>query len=168
MRRAAFLRQGVSVLLLGLGAVAPPPRALAQSAVGQIDGSTALVGIRGVTVAPGRREDTTTLTDAGTIDAEGYETIVLNLAGQFLGGDDTGGDVGVMLIPDIAPFDKAFSVANLLPTPLELSVTVSSRNSPYFMAAQKKFDVGFPRYRVLLYNTTKSPVSASFFAYRAH
>jgi hypothetical protein len=35
------------------------------------------------------------------------------------------------------------------------------------MASQATLDVGFPRYRVLLYNTTGTSATVVFFAYRS-
>jgi hypothetical protein len=139
-----------------------------QATLEQIDGSTALVGIRGVSVATCSRTDVRSLVDAGAFDADGYTGLVLNLAGQMKGADEAGGDVGAILIPDVAPFDRAYANMGLLPASLEIAVHVSSRTSPYFMAKQQRADVGFPRYRVLLFNETASPVGVSFFAYRTH
>jgi hypothetical protein len=34
------------------------------------------------------------------------------------------------------------------------------------MAEQRTFDVGFPRYRALLYNSTGASATVAFFAYR--
>ena len=143
-----------------------PPAASGQGTIQQIDGSTALFGVKGVSVPPIKRTETRSLVDLGTIDTDGHEKVILNLAGQMLGVDENGGTVGVILIPDVAPFDQAFSGFGLLPASLEITVVVNSRESPYFMAQQQKFDVGFPRYRALAYNSSRSPVTISFFAYR--
>lgn len=143
-----------------------PPAASGQGTIQQIDGSSELFGVKGVSVPPIKRTEIRSLVDLGTIDTDGYERIVVNLAGQLLGSDETGGTVGVILIPDIAPFDQAFSGMGLLPASLEITVPVTTKTSAYFMATQQKFDVGFPRYRALAYNNSRSPVTISFFVYR--
>jgi hypothetical protein len=133
-----------------------------------IDGSAALVGVRGISVATCSRADVRSLVDAGVFDADGYTSLVMNLAGQLKGVDESGGEVGAMLIPDVPPFDRAYANMGLLPASLDITVHVSSRSSPYFMAKQVRADVGFPRYRVLLFNETNSPLGVSFFVYRSH
>jgi hypothetical protein len=138
----------------------------AQAGIEQIDGSPSLVGLRGASVPVCSRSDARSLVDAGVFDTDGYTALVMNLAGQMKGADATGGDVGAMLIPDVSPFDRAYANMGLLPASLEISVHASSRASPYFMAKQQRADVGFPRYRVLLFNETNSPVGVSFFVYR--
>jgi hypothetical protein len=159
-------------LLIGAPAAVIAGASLASAAqsstMEQIDGSPSLVGVRGVSVSTASRADARSLVDAGTFDAEGYASLVLNLAGQLKGSDATGGEVGAMLIPDVAPFDRAYANMGLLPESIVISVRVSTQTTPYFMAKQKRADVGFPRYRVLLFNETQSPTGMSFFVYRSH
>jgi hypothetical protein len=144
-----------------------PPGAATQSGqVGPVDGSATLLGVKALSVPSVDRSQTSMLVDAGTIDAEGFTTLILNLAGRLSGDADLrGGSVGAVLIPDIDPFDKAFQTLGLLPESVEISVPID-KASGYFMAKQVKFDVGFPRYRVLLYNSTNQAATVSFFAYR--
>lgn len=160
-----MLRVSIVAFVIALTALVPSA-AGAQGTIQQIEGSTALYGVKGVSVPPIKRTEIRSLVDLGTIDTDGHEKVILNLAGQMLGVDENGGTVGVILIPDVAPFDQAFSGFGLLPASLEITVAVNSRESPYFMAQQQKFDIGFPRYRALAYNSTRSPVTISFFAYR--
>lgn len=160
-----MLRNSIVAFVVALTTLVPSV-ASGQGTIQQIEGSTALFGVKGVSVPPIKRSEIRSLIDLGTIDTDGHEKIILNLAGQMLGVDENGGTIGVILIPDIAPFDQAFSGFGLLPASLEITVAVNSRESAYFMASQQKFDIGFPRYRALAYNTSRSPVTISFFAYR--
>jgi hypothetical protein len=148
-------------------ATASMSTAYGQQEIEQIDGSSALVGARGVAVPPVKRSEVRALVDLGTVETDGYERIVMNLAGQMLSVDEAGGTVGVILIPDVEPFGQAFSGYGLLPASIEITVNVNSRTAPYFMASQEKVDVAFPRYRAFAYNNTRSAVSISFFAYRS-
>jgi len=139
---------------------------LAQS-IGRIEGSEAMVGVRGLQVPPVPRSDVANMVDAGTIDTEGFAHLAVNLSGELKGPATHQGTVTAILIPDIAPFDYAFQTLGLLPASLEFSGKASPNGGPYFMAQQAILDVGFPRYRVLLYNTTGSTATVVFFAYRS-
>jgi hypothetical protein len=127
--------------------------------------STSLFEKRGIVVNTVERTDIQSLVDAGTIETEGYSGLVLNMAGMPGASTQKAGVVGAILIPDIPPFNEAFRKWGILPAILELTAEVRVGETS-FIAKQKSFDVGFPRYRLLLYNTTDSPMTVAFFAYR--
>jgi hypothetical protein len=161
------LRTALVVVLSLWTVVGAPPAGRAQSGqIESVDGSEALVGVRNVSVPPVERSQTTSLVDAGTIDTEGYSKIVVNYAGR-VAGDATlkRGVVGVILVPDLDPYDKAFRSFGLLPASIEIAAQADGAQST-FMAKQVTFDVGFPRYRVLFYNSTNVAATVHFFAYR--
>jgi len=150
--------------VLALAAAAPP--ANAQSQMENLDGSVALVGVRGLSVPPVAKTETGSLVDGGTIDTEGFSTVVLNFAGRVSG--DAGlrsGPIGAILVPDIDPFDRAYKTHGLLPSSIEISA-VAEGSLATFMAKQVTVAVGFPRYRVLFYNSTNFAATVNFFAYR--
>jgi len=126
-----------------------------------------LVGMRSIIVPPVEKTDVTRLVDAGTIDTDGFTTMVLNLAGEMKENPTRQGVVGVLLVPDVPPFDTVLTHLNVAAIPLEIQAAVTAEHLPYFMAKQKRLDVGFPRYRVLLYNTTGVSATVAVFAYRA-
>ena len=123
-----------------------------------------LVHFGRVVVPPVARTDVANLVVAGTLDTDGYRYVVLNLAGELKSASDAG-VLGVMLIPDVPPFDKAFLDRGLLPVSMELTAT--SMPDGRFMARQQTFEVGFPRYKILLFNSSSTTAAASVFAYRA-
>ncbi len=125
-----------------------------------------LVGIRGITVPPVEKTDVTNLVDAGTLDTDGFTYMVLNMAGELKEDPTQKGIVGVLLVPDVPPFDWALTSLNVVVIPLEVKAPVKPDLLPYFMAEQVRFEVGFPRYRVLLYNTTGVSATTAVFAYR--
>ena len=128
-----------------------------------------LVGFRSILVPPVEKTDVTKLVDAGTIDADGFTYARAEPGGG--GEGDTrraGGTVGALLVPDVAPFDKVLTQLNVVALPLEIKAAVTAETLPYFWAKQARFEVGFPRYRVLLYNTTGTTATVAFFAYRSH
>jgi hypothetical protein len=133
-----------------------------QTAISQ---SGALIEKRGIVVHPVDRSQIQSLVDAGTIETEGFSDIVLNMAGMPSATNRKAGVVGAILIPDIPPFDEAFHKWGILPAVIELTAEVKAGETS-FIAKQKRFDVGFPRYRILFYNTTDSNMTVAFFAYR--
>jgi hypothetical protein len=156
-------RLGWTFVLAGALAASP---LLAQT-IGRIEGSEAMVGVRSVQVPPIARTDVANMVDAGTVETEGFAHVTVNLAGELKGPATHAGAVTAILIPDIAPFDYAFQTLGLLPASLEFSGKASPGGGLYLMAQQATLDVGFPRYRVLLYNTTGSTATVVFFAYRS-
>lgn len=127
-----------------------------------------MVGFRGILVPPVEKTDVTKLVDAGTIEADGFTYIVLNLAGEVKETPTRqGGSVGALLVPDVPPFDKVLTQLNVVAVPLEIKAPMTAETLPYFWAKQARFDVGFPRYRVLLYNTTGVSATVAVFAYRS-
>ena len=136
--------------------------------IGHVFGQTnSLFEKRGIVVNPIERSQIQSLVDAGTIDTEGYSDLVLNMAGMPSASVQKGGVVGAILIPDIPPFDEAFRKWGILPAIIELTAEIKT-GEMNFIAKQKRFDVGFPRYRLLFYNTTDSNMTIAFFAYRTH
>lgn len=127
----------------------------------------ALIEKRGIVVNPVDRSQIESLVDAGTIDTQGYSDLVLNMAGLPSVHPRQGGVIGAILIPDIPPFDEAFKKWGILPAIIEMTAEIKAGETS-FVAKQKRFDVGFPRYRLLLYNTTDSNMTVAFFAYRTH
>ncbi len=152
------------VAVVGLVAVVASPgliRAAEPISMGQ------LVGYRGILVPPVDKGDVTKLVDAGTIEVDGYTYMTLNLAGEMKENPTKQGAVGVLLVPDVPPFDTVLTHLNLVAVPLEIKAPVTADLFPYFMAKQVRFDIGFTRYRVLLYNTTGASAIVAVFAYRS-
>jgi hypothetical protein len=126
---------------------------------------SALVARRDVVVPPVFPKETTRLIDAGTIDASGFSNIVLSLSGQIKGEFVKSGTVGAILLPDEEPILRAFDEKGQLQFQLEVSAGGVSSVSPYFASNQPRFQLGFPRYRVYLYNTAEKTVTATLYAY---
>jgi len=122
---------------------------------------------RGIIVNSVERSQLQSLIDAGTIETEGYSEIILNMGGIPNAEPQKPGIIGAILIPDIPPFDEAFRNWGILPAVIELTVEIKTGDQS-FIAKQKRFDVGFPRYRLLFYNTTDTTMKIAFFAYRTH
>jgi hypothetical protein len=125
----------------------------------------ALVERTELVVPPVGRGDLPRWYDAGTLETDGYPAVVLSLAGQQRGQQTRVGAVGAVLVPDTEVVRQAFDEARLPLFSLEVAVDGVGPSTAYFAAEQKRFVVGFPRYRLLLYNTTDKTVTASVYAY---
>ncbi len=125
----------------------------------------ALVQKLDLVVPPVGRGDLQRWFDAGTIETDGYPAVVLSLAGQQRGQQSRVGSVGAVLVPDADFVDQAYDEARLTMFALEVAVDGVGPTTPYFSAEQKRFVVGFSRYRVRLYNTTDKTVTANLYAY---
>ena len=160
MRRTAFT---AATLALLLAAGAAPAQ---HGTLGPADGSKQFLAARGIVVAPVPRENVSTLVDAGTIDCEGFDHLVVNLALEMKGPVEPGGAVGAILLPDVGPYDRALRALQLLPASAEIVIPLEG-SSAYLTAKQLRLDVGFPRYRVLLWNSGRTTVTAALSVWRA-
>jgi len=135
--------------------------------IAPVEGSQAMVGARGIQVPPVARTEVANMIDAGTIEAEGFSHLTVNLAAELKGPAVRAGVIAAVLIPDIPPYDIAYRTLGLLPASLELTAAVAPHGGLYCMAKQQTLDVGFSRYRVLLYNTSGSSATVALSAYRS-
>jgi hypothetical protein len=118
-----------------------------------------------ILVPPVRPTETTRLIEAGTLETEGFPGVVLSLHGITRGDVKRAGAVGAILIPDEQRIQDGFHELGLMPFSLETSAAGVSAETPYFASSQPRFDVAFPRYKVLLYNTTDKTVTVNLYAY---
>ncbi len=123
-----------------------------------------LVALREIEVPPVGREDVTRYVGAGTVTADGFSGMVLSLTGQPKGTTLREGQVGALLLPDAEPVTRAFEERGQLQFPFEVRAGVPAGTAGFF-SDQPRFIVGFPRYRVFLYNTTDKTVTATLYAY---
>ena len=124
-----------------------------------------LVSFPDITVSPVRPEDTTRLINAGVLDADGFQHVVLSLVGQTRGEALKTGSVGVILLPDQPPIMRAFHEDGDVLVPLRLNAQTEAGPPSFFGSEPLRQTLGFPRYQVFLYNTTDKTVSVTFYAY---
>jgi hypothetical protein len=149
------------VVLLGIVVSGRPGFAAAQEGRG-----ASMLVLDKISVAGAERNEVSKLTEAGVITTEDAAAIVVNVVGELRGRAEKDGAVGVLLVPDVSPLDQALRTRRILLVALEASAHVSTGESSYFVSKQQRFDVGFPRYRVLLYNSTGAFATASVFVNR--
>jgi hypothetical protein len=111
------------------------------------------------------REDTTQLTDAGTLDASGFTHVVIGLRGEVQGNLGRDGVVGVVLVPEEEPVLRALREEGRYDFAREVRAEVIRTDRGYFASRQRRYLLGFPRYRIFLWNTADRSVSADVYAY---
>jgi hypothetical protein len=115
-------------------------------------------------ISPAPLSDTNHLTDAGTIDTSGFTHVTLSLSG-ILQGSAQGGAVGVVLVPDLPEVSNALRTHGVLQFGLRAEASVSPSQAGLFSSEPATLRLGFPRYRVLLYNATQKAAEATVYAY---
>lgn len=118
-----------------------------------------------LTVSPASRHEVNQLTEAGVIDATGFTAVTLSLQGQIKGRPFRDGDVGVLLLAEEEPILRALLEDGEIQLPLEVSTAIRFQQSSYFAASEAKLPIAFPRYRVLVYNSTDKAAAVNVFAY---
>jgi hypothetical protein len=116
-----------------------------------------------IVVPPSRRAEPSEMAHAGSIESDGFTSIILSLQGEVKGGSAGAGTVGVLLIPDEEPIVRAFREARRLQFAIECTSTLKGGDPIYFNADQVQQRLTFPRYKVFLYNTTNKTVEANLF-----
>ncbi len=175
-RYAALLALGVAT-----ASAAPSPAGEVQAVevinlpeIQRVDGT---VGIDGpvpsarmerfgdVLVAPVPRSTTSRLVEAGTLETDGFATLLLSLAVEIKGTVTTGGTVGVMLVPDEPLVVETLRTDGVVLFPVELSMEAVIGAEGWLTAGPIEVELAFPSYRVLLYNGSDKSLSANLFAY---
>ena len=124
-----------------------------------------LVTFSDITVSPVKPEDTTRLINAGVLEADGFQHVVMSLVGQTKGEVLKTGSVGVILLPDQPPIRRAFYEDGDILVPLRLNTQTKAGPPQFFGSEPLRQSLAFPRYQVFLYNTTDRTVSVTFYAY---
>jgi hypothetical protein len=115
-------------------------------------------------VSPCELSDTNHLTDAGTIDTAGFTHVTLSLSGILQGSAQTGA-IGVVLVPDVPEVTTALRTYGVLQFGLRAEAPIRPAQAGLFSSESVTFHLGFPRYRVLLYNATQKAAEATVYAY---
>jgi hypothetical protein len=124
----------------------------------------ALASVRDIEVPPVGPSDPRRLVSAGVLTTDGFGAVVLSLSGTMRGRAPKAGEVGVLLVPEEEPILRLMEEQGIIHFPVEVRAAVAL-NAAHFASAQERRVVAFPRYRVLLYNTSDRTVTADLFAY---
>ena len=134
----------------------------------QVDGPVRLskmVRKERLIVPPVSPKDFTRLQPVATVETDGFAQVVLSILGQAKGEVYKPGTVGAILIPDVETARNAFFEKGQYLFPLEVTAAGVSSAAAYFASEQPRYQVGFSRYQVVLYNTTDKSVEVDLYAY---
>lgn len=124
-----------------------------------------MVTLRDVLVPPVGKADTTRFITAGTISADGFVSMVVGVAGQIKDQMVKAGEVGAFLVPEDELVQRALDENGQLLFPVEVKASTGGGMPPYFASTQSRATVAFPRYRVLLYNTSDKSATVTVYVY---
>lgn len=182
--RLAVAAAALAALLLFLlppwrSALSQPPEEVIVSNLPEvvpIEGKVAVLGTvshsasvqrLSLIVPPVGRDETADLVRADEVETDGFSAVVLSLQGDVRGTVLRAGAVGAVLVPDEEPVLKAMREHGALQFPLEVTTTLASGQDSGF-SAQEHLAVGFPRYRLYLYNSTDRTVDVNLYLYLTH
>lgn len=113
--------------------------------------------------APADLSDAAHLTEAGSLQTAGFTHVTLSVVGN-LQGSAQAGVVGVVLVPDVP--EVAAALRNgVVQLGLRTEAAVSPAQGGLFSSESVTLRLGFPRYRVFLYNSTSKTAEATVYAY---
>lgn len=175
--RRPALRVALLLTLASAAAAAQPPLAVQvtnfpnpQPVAGQVEvpepvPHSRLVSTAEVLVPPGVGRGSGQLIAASAVEAAGFTRAVLSLAVEVRGTLLRPGEVGAVLLPDEGAIVAAYEDDGTLPFALETRARLTPGPGFRFYSGQLEVRLGFPRYRVLLYNSTDRTVAARLYTY---
>jgi len=129
---------------------------------------TKFLSREGVVVPTAARADITELVELEPIDASGFSHAVLSLQGETKSSSFAPGHVGAFLLPGREPVGRALRDGSQVQFPIEATVTLTSPKTSFFWAEPVRAPLGFPSYRVFLYNTTDKSIEANVYVSLQH
>ncbi|HEX9735772.1 MAG TPA: hypothetical protein VGG06_27750 [Thermoanaerobaculia bacterium] len=117
-----------------------------------------------VIVPPADRHAIDDLVELDGVDTDGFTALTMSLHGQVRGTLLKPGSVGAILLPDETSVLEALNQRGVYSFPLEVKSTVAAKEETDF-SDQKRHPLGFPRYRIYLYNSTDRTVDAHLYLY---
>jgi hypothetical protein len=130
------------------------------------DYSDWLVSFEDVVTPPVERHQTEQVIDAGVVETDGFSHLVLCIGGAMKSRPTKEGKIGVVLVPDIYPFDEVLKREGRFVFPIEATADVTPDDFELFESEQVRMPVAFPRYRAYVYNSTDAAAGVWIYAYR--
>src|SRR5688572_14062145 len=116
-------------------------------------------------VSPASAAETSSYTEAGTLQAAGFGSVTLSLAGTVQGRPPAAAPVGVLLLPDVPEILASFRTHGVAQLALRVEAEAAPGGSGLFHSEPAHLRLAFPRYRVLLYNATGRTSEVTVYAY---
>jgi hypothetical protein len=178
MRKIFFTASVIALAVLAIPlrpAVAEPPSSVTVTNfpdLQQVSGKVAVTEpipqtrfeTRKAVVSPADSKDVNHWTEAGVLDVSGFTHVTLGVAG-LLQGSPQAGTVGVVLVPDVPEILNALRLYGVVQLGLRADATLNPAQNGLFSSESLTLRLGFPRYRVYLYNTTAKSAEAAVYAY---
>lgn len=130
-----------------------------------LEDATKFIAKESVVVPPSRRAEVTEMVDAGTVEMDGYSSLVLGLQGEMRSDVFSSGSIGVLLVPHARPILRILRDTKRVIYPIEITATAKSGDSIYFESEQAQQRVSFSRYKMYLYNTTNKQAEVNVYLY---
>lgn len=130
-----------------------------------LEGTTKAVKREGVLLSPARRNELGELVQIGQVDTDGYTSVSLFVQGEVKSVTFLSGSIGLMMIPDEEPILRALKEAKQVQFPIETACSIKSGDSEFFSCELANLNIGFPRYRIYLYNTLDKSAEVNAYLY---
>lgn len=140
------------------------PRSQTVNGSVSLEGTTKAAKVEAILLPPSRRADLSEMVPAGRLDTETYTSVSLFLQGEIKSTSIPAGNIGVVLVPDEEPILRVLKEAKKIQFPLETTCSIKSGDSEYF-SCESNHVIGFPRYRIYLYNTLNKTAEVNVFLY---
>jgi hypothetical protein len=113
------------------------------------------------------RNELSELLYAGSLDTDGFTSIVISMQGEIRSESFSSGTVGILLIPDEKPVFRALREARRIQFPIEAVAQLKSGSSTFFESEQVQQRIAFPRYKIFLYiHPQNQRMQTCFFIYQ--
>jgi hypothetical protein len=116
-------------------------------------------------VSPGPLTEPSSYSEVGRLDSSGFATVTLGLTGDVQGQLVGSAPVGALLLPDVPEIVSNFRTHGIAQLELRVEVAVSPSHTGVFQSEPVSLALGFPRYRVFLYNGTTRTSEVTLYAY---
>lgn len=126
---------------------------------------TRLAVVEALVSPGGRRDEPGSYTDAGILDTAGFASVSISLAGEVQGRLGSPAPITVVLLPDVRKVVATFHDHGITPFALTAEAEAAPTEPGLFHSEPAHFRLGFPRYRVLLYNGSPHTIRATVYAY---
>ena len=130
-----------------------------------VEGTTKYIVKEGLVVPTSQRAELSEMVYAGTIDTDGFTSLLISVQGEMRTDAYSSGTIGVLLVPDEKSILRIMRDAKRVQFPLECKVQTKNGDPIYFESEQVQQRIGFARYKMFLYNTSNKSAEANVYLY---
>ncbi len=130
-----------------------------------VEGTTKFITREGLVVPTSQRAELSEMIYAGTIETDGFTSLLISLQGEMRSEVFSSGTIGVLLVPDEGSILRILRDAKRVQFPIECKATTKSGNSIYFESEQVQQRIAFSRYKMYLYNTANKQAETNVYLY---